>query len=225
MLLEMSFNCVIAISILIIANLSSKKQNKKRLDTKHKAANTSCYGHAIARPSALSATQLITTTTTTTIQLINDYTCKCVVLSNIASTASEWDYKEEGPDAWPFLFKTCGGKRQSPVDIVLSKSIYDSKLADMTFSNYDTSLKWNMTYNNHTGEHIFHKIHYFFVVVVLAMFTNNRYALNAANIVVFFPNVPSNKSIAISGSNFNASFVLQQFHLHWGYNNYQGISI
>ena len=146
-------------------------------------------------------------------------------MSNIASTASEWDYTEEGPDVWPFLFKTCGGKRQSPIDIVPSKSIYDCKLADMTFSNYDTSIKWNMTYNNHTGEHIFHKIHYFFVVVVLAMFTNNRYALNAANIVVFFPNVPSNKSIAISGSNFNASFVLQQFHLHWGYNNYQGIYI
>lgn len=113
-----------------------------------------------------------------------------IIVNLSTSTASEWDYKKYGPDAWPILFEKCGGRRQSPVNIVPSTSIYNCKLADIKFSNYDISFRWNMTYNNHT--------------------------------VVFVPNVLSNKQMFVSGSNFNNSFILQQFHLHWGYNNYQG---
>ena len=63
----------------------------------------------------------------------------------------EWNYEEYGPDEWPIMFKTCGGKKQSPINIIRNKTIYDINLKKINFYNYAYPYNWYVLFNNHTG--------------------------------------------------------------------------
>ena len=49
-----------------------------------------------------------------------------------------------GPDVWPILYKECGGKMQSPIDIENEIAIYDANLLPFNFINYEKSIEWNV---------------------------------------------------------------------------------
>ena len=68
-------------------------------------------------------------------------------------SCSGWNYDTLGPDVWKIEFPTsCGnGLKQSPINIITASTAYDSKLADITFNNYSTTIQWNVTNNGHTS--------------------------------------------------------------------------
>ncbi|CAF0892793.1 unnamed protein product, partial [Brachionus calyciflorus] len=68
----------------------------------------------------------------------------------VQNTNTEWNYKENGPDAWPFLFNGCKGEEQSPINIIINDLIHKPSLNPIIFNNYDKIYKWNLTHNGHT---------------------------------------------------------------------------
>ena len=79
--------------------------------------------------------------------------------------ASEWDYSIEGPDEWPHLFASCGGTKQSPINVITTQTVYDPSLAFMNFFNYDNYFIWNMTFNNHTGMRTYCSLKLFLIIL------------------------------------------------------------
>jgi carbonic anhydrase len=61
-----------------------------------------------------------------------------------------WNYLDFGPDEWPFLFTTCAGSQQSPIDIAPSTAKFDSSLKPFVFNNYNKSYDFNFYFNGHS---------------------------------------------------------------------------
>jgi carbonic anhydrase len=104
-----------------------------------------------------------------------------------ATLADEWAYEgDHGWEHWPEMYSTCGGVRQSPIDIVTSTTKYLSTLGAFTFSGYGTTSKagdYELINNGHTLQ-----------LNVLAGATD-------MNIV---------------GGGLGGTYKLAQFHMHWG---------
>uniref|UniRef100_A0A1W7RAS9 carbonic anhydrase n=1 Tax=Hadrurus spadix TaxID=141984 RepID=A0A1W7RAS9_9SCOR len=61
----------------------------------------------------------------------------------------KWGYAgDRGPEHWKDHFPMCGGKRQSPIDIVTKDAMKDDKLGRITFSGYETKVKKAQILNN-----------------------------------------------------------------------------
>jgi len=56
-----------------------------------------------------------------------------------------WNYKENGPDEWPYDYAECKGLQQSPIDLQTSIAVYNKKLKPINFNNYNQYLSWNIS--------------------------------------------------------------------------------
>ena len=58
----------------------------------------------------------------------------------------EWNYSKFGPDFWPHLEvdQSCGGVRQSPINIDISQTIY-KPMKPLNFFNYGVLATYNLT--------------------------------------------------------------------------------
>ncbi len=133
-----------------------------------------------------------------------------------SGTDHKWNYENDGPDAWPHFQKQCKGAKQSPIDIVKANTEHDKKLRPFVLRNYDEIFYWNVTHNGHGGIHFLNnKSTYFALLKFFSTFINFKV------VVTMLDNSPENK-ISVQGSDFERPYELLQFHLHWGYNNFQG---
>ena len=57
----------------------------------------------------------------------------------------KWDYSKFGPDFWPHLIGNhqCNGERQSPINIDISKTIYNKEFKSFYFYDYDKLIDWS----------------------------------------------------------------------------------
>lgn len=64
-----------------------------------------------------------------------------------------WPCPPTGPSHWKELKATCGGSKQSPVNIDRRRLQRDSGLGDIVFEGYDQAPpgKWRLVNNGHTG--------------------------------------------------------------------------
>ncbi|XP_069613330.1 carbonic anhydrase 4 [Ranitomeya imitator] len=77
-----------------------------------------------------------------------------------SSAAEEWCYDIQatkppsckGPNEWSDIGVPCGGKKQSPIDIVTKKAKFDSNLIAFKFEGYDKELELELTNNGHTAK-------------------------------------------------------------------------
>lgn len=65
--------------------------------------------------------------------------------------SAKWTYEQD----WTIDYPTCAGKSQSPIDINESGTIYDSKLKNFEFFNYDKLLTWNVKNDGHSSTNFF----------------------------------------------------------------------
>ena len=65
-----------------------------------------------------------------------------ILLFHIAKGGAPWDYTVNGEDTWHINYPTCKGMKQSPIDIISSKSKYNKELKPFSFHNYDRQHKW-----------------------------------------------------------------------------------
>ena len=65
---------------------------------------------------------------------------------------SYWNYDTFGPDYWKVLQNSqCNGRMQSPINIITNAATYDRSLSDISFNNYASAIKWNLTNNGFTS--------------------------------------------------------------------------
>jgi carbonic anhydrase len=101
--------------------------------------------------------------------------------------AGEWAYEGDlGCDHWPEMYPTCGGVRQSPIDIPTSVTKYLWSLSSFSFTGYDTDSK--------TGDY---------------ELTNNGHTLQL-NVL------SGATAMSFVGGGFSTKHILAQFHMHWG---------
>ncbi|KAK6475422.1 carbonic anhydrase 4-like [Huso huso] len=80
------------------------------------------------------------------------------VLPHITVGAGDWCYQSQFscsgqcnfPSDWIKTSAKCGEKKQSPINIMTRKTVYDSKLNSFTFENYDSSNTVIIKNNGHT---------------------------------------------------------------------------
>ncbi|NWR83464.1 CAH15 anhydrase, partial [Furnarius figulus] len=105
--------------------------------------------------------------------------------------AGQWCYDSQdpqcGPSHWKELKATCGGNKQSPVNIDRRRLQRDSGLGDILFEGYDQAPpgKWRLTNNGHT--------------VMLSL---------ASEL--------ASEHITISGGGLPGRYRALQLHFHWG---------
>ncbi|KAK7087499.1 hypothetical protein V1264_021542 [Littorina saxatilis] len=99
-----------------------------------------------------------------------------------------WTYAGiEGPEHWSQSYQHCGGKRQSPIDIVSYACLYDSTLPDFRLSNFDAlSTQVGMGTNLN--------------------FTNNGHAAS----------VRVTGNMFVEGGGLRGLYRTAEFHFHWG---------
>ncbi|UJR35155.1 hypothetical protein I4U23_027924 [Adineta vaga] len=113
-------------------------------------------------------------------------------LQTIKTPEHEWDYGREGPDTWPHRYESCEGEAQSPINIRTSHVKYDSRLT--------TPLVFS-GYASNTSSIVWN-------------FTHNGHTIVA--------HPPPLARLSMSGGGLPSDYYLVQFHLHWGYNAFQG---
>lgn len=57
-----------------------------------------------------------------------------------------------GPDDWALVATDCGNTKQSPINIVTKKTVFDSLLSPVQFKGYQDTITTVITNNGHTGE-------------------------------------------------------------------------
>ncbi|XP_054901273.1 carbonic anhydrase 4b, partial [Poeciliopsis prolifica] len=70
----------------------------------------------------------------------------------------EWCYQSQvscnrscpGPDAWQTVSHQCGGRSQSPVNIVTRKTVKDERLTPLQFDGYQEAFNFHLRNNGHT---------------------------------------------------------------------------
>ncbi len=65
--------------------------------------------------------------------------------------ASGWDYEKHGPDTWFLNHASCSGLKQSPVNIELSRTLYDQNLRPLYFINYNKNSTWRIYLTDHNS--------------------------------------------------------------------------
>ncbi|NXC05090.1 CAH4 anhydrase, partial [Orthonyx spaldingii] len=116
------------------------------------------------------------------------------ILKTEAVVGGHWCYRSqkceqpqcEDPPQWHQINAACKGSRQSPVNIVTRKVVYDKSLKPLTFEGYDVkgSQKWKVENNGHTGK------------------ASVKVTLNA--------------SPKVGGGGLARKYKAVEFHLHWG---------
>ncbi|XP_072792462.1 carbonic anhydrase 15 isoform X1 [Taeniopygia guttata] len=108
-----------------------------------------------------------------------------------AAAGGQWCYDSQdpgcGPSHWKELKATCGGDKQSPVNIDRRRLQRDGGLGDILFEGYDQAPpgKWRLTNNGHT--------------VMLSLASES-----------------ASEHITISGGGLPGRFRALQLHFHWG---------
>ena len=59
-------------------------------------------------------------------------------------SAAQWNYGALGPDVWPDLYPTCGGKSQSPININTACTTYQCFPSFQFSSAYDAVQNFNL---------------------------------------------------------------------------------
>lgn len=57
-----------------------------------------------------------------------------------------------GPDDWASVARACGNTKQSPINIVTKKTVFDSRLTPVQFTGYKDTINTVITNNGHTGK-------------------------------------------------------------------------
>uniref|UniRef100_A0A8C3CU72 Alpha-carbonic anhydrase domain-containing protein n=1 Tax=Cairina moschata TaxID=8855 RepID=A0A8C3CU72_CAIMO len=98
-----------------------------------------------------------------------------------------WPCPPTGPSHWKELKATCGGSKQSPVNIDRRRLQRDSGLGDIVFEGYDQAPpgKWRLVNNGHT-------------------------------VMLSLEGEPASEHIAISGGGLPGRYRALQLHFHWG---------
>lgn len=114
----------------------------------------------------------------------------CLLLTAVASSFHLVDAAEErgatGSDPSPEKYPVCGERRQSPVDIELTSTVFGSEYTSLEFHGYDATpddVSFTLANKEHT---------------VQVDLVNN------------------NDSVGISAGALPNLYTLQQFHFHWG---------
>nr|KAG5697117.1 hypothetical protein BaRGS_015252 [Batillaria attramentaria] len=110
-------------------------------------------------------------------------------------SAGSWSYAgDTGPDHWADIAPTCGGNRQSPVDLAESALEQDMSLPRFVKTNFDktTGINWVLLNNGHT--------------------TQVNYGYDA----------PENEVKVSGGGLSGPSYTVAQFHFHWGSDDMKG---
>ncbi|XP_013029024.2 carbonic anhydrase 15-like isoform X1 [Anser cygnoides] len=108
-----------------------------------------------------------------------------------AAAGGQWCYDSQdpkcGPSHWKELKATCGGSKQSPVNIDRRRLQRDSGLGDIVFEGYDQAPpgKWRLVNNGHT-------------------------------VMLSLEGEPASEHIAISGGGLPGRYRALQLHFHWG---------
>ncbi|XP_014844546.1 PREDICTED: carbonic anhydrase 4-like [Poecilia mexicana] len=63
---------------------------------------------------------------------------------------STCDHPCSVPEKWPGGYMDCGGKSQSPINIVTRKTVKDERLTPIEFKNYQQTFKNSITNNGHS---------------------------------------------------------------------------
>ncbi|XP_016321038.1 carbonic anhydrase 4b isoform X2 [Sinocyclocheilus anshuiensis] len=80
------------------------------------------------------------------------------ILCRFASSA-DWCYQSQvscnnhsciGPDDWASVATTCGNTKQSPINIVTKKTLFDNHLTPVKFTGYQDTINTLITNNGHT---------------------------------------------------------------------------
>ncbi|PWA22083.1 hypothetical protein CCH79_00010277 [Gambusia affinis] len=82
----------------------------------------------------------------------------CFALSVKTVSAAEWCYQSQvscnstcsGPDVWQTVSQQCGGRSQSPVNIVTRKTFKDERLTPLQFNGYQEASNVHLMNNGHT---------------------------------------------------------------------------
>jgi carbonic anhydrase len=62
----------------------------------------------------------------------------------------DWDYEELGPDVWSEIYPTCGGQRQSPINILTACTMYKDFQPFVYGSAYNEQHNFTLRNNGHT---------------------------------------------------------------------------
>lgn len=117
------------------------------------------------------------------------------------------------PDKWSQVNNICGGKAQSPINIVTRKTLKDKRLAPFQFHNYQQSFKGTIKNNGHSGECVIPLDNQEGITCFEARAqTFNAYCMCVSTPVQVGVPVLS----MISGGGLPDSYKAVQFHLHWG---------
>jgi carbonic anhydrase len=63
---------------------------------------------------------------------------------------ADWNYAENGPDVWSEMYPTCGGQRQSPIDILTACTTYENFQPFALGSAYNEQHNFTLRNNGHT---------------------------------------------------------------------------
>lgn len=117
------------------------------------------------------------------------------------------------PEKWNHVNGDCGGRSQSPINIVTRKTLKDERLTPFQFKDYQQIFRGVIKNNGHSGEHILHWM------------SNScpHHCSCCVNSLYFTPvkvDVPHLSTI--SGGGLPTTYKAVQFHLHWGTNGGPG---
>lgn len=83
-------------------------------------------------------------TWTNTLLLISLFS---ILLANLAVCSDDWSYTNpNGPSTWPKTYPICGGKKQSPINIIPKDSPFDGSIKELAI-NYSPFTELNVTNN------------------------------------------------------------------------------
>ncbi|XP_063417000.1 carbonic anhydrase 7-like [Mytilus trossulus] len=102
-----------------------------------------------------------------------------------------WGYQDGiHPAEWPREYRTCGGRRQSPIDIQTSQIVVDERLGrfDLSDLNMINNIRLTLKNNGHTVE----------------------------------VDVEGRNNLAVVGGGLPGSYLVKQFHFHWGSQDSRG---
>jgi carbonic anhydrase len=69
-----------------------------------------------------------------------------------ALSGEAWKYEDKGPDYWPVLYKKCSAKRQSPINIIPSDTVYDRNLKPVKVHQSNELLNFEVVNEKNTGK-------------------------------------------------------------------------